>query len=578
MLELLRQHKMAAINVAAALLLLSLCGLWLRVRDNGYRAIRYPEEITIDVYDEMASQDGIQTGWFAKAVQDRFHMSINVIAPDPGDATSMLDSMLAAGDLGDIVITSARESALESMVQQGVLCDLTPYLKGREILRYRAAIDALNEGLGGIYAIPSAISEGAPNEPSEALIPSACPMIRWDLYRQIGYPKLEKLEDLLSVLQRMQELARQEYPDRGIYAMSFTMEQDGGLLEIAKQIAAVYGYTDEGIVLVNGAGDIQNLLDSQSVYMRALRFLYEANRCGLIDPESLSQTEEDVEEKVRNGEVLFTFDPMLADRSFNTLSNLEGDLGFFPAFCEDLKVLSKGCSVTGDESCVIAVGAAAKDAARMADFIDWLYSDEGVLLQQAGGRGTPGPRGLTWEMTGSEPGLTSLGTAVLMDHSDIALPDEWGKGTFQGGASLLAYPARNLKGKTREGVPLTFRLWEESGEEKRRSAIWQDWCDYYNTGTAMEYLEDHGMLQIMPGGYTILPADGAETRVIRDSCEGEILEDSKRMIFAEDDAAFDNLKEEMQSVCAGLNYSQIFRIDLSSARIISSWKQRQVVQ
>ncbi len=42
----------------------------------------YKEFITVDVYDEFANYQGIQSGWFAKAVKDRFNMELNIIAPN----------------------------------------------------------------------------------------------------------------------------------------------------------------------------------------------------------------------------------------------------------------------------------------------------------------------------------------------------------------------------------------------------------------------------------------------------------------------------------------------------------------
>lgn len=42
----------------------------------------YKNFITVDVYDEFANYQGIQSGWFAKEVRDRFNMELNIIAPN----------------------------------------------------------------------------------------------------------------------------------------------------------------------------------------------------------------------------------------------------------------------------------------------------------------------------------------------------------------------------------------------------------------------------------------------------------------------------------------------------------------
>ena len=36
--------------------------------------------LTIDFYDDAANYNGIQTGWFAKVVKDKFNIELNIIA------------------------------------------------------------------------------------------------------------------------------------------------------------------------------------------------------------------------------------------------------------------------------------------------------------------------------------------------------------------------------------------------------------------------------------------------------------------------------------------------------------------
>ena len=40
------------------------------------------EFITVDVFDTLANYQGIQSGWFAKVVKDKFNMELNIIAPN----------------------------------------------------------------------------------------------------------------------------------------------------------------------------------------------------------------------------------------------------------------------------------------------------------------------------------------------------------------------------------------------------------------------------------------------------------------------------------------------------------------
>ena len=63
---------------------------------------------------------------------------------------------------------------------------------------------------------------------------------------------------------------------------------------------ALYGYENLGFALgkVDGS-EIQSVIDSDSMYVRALKFLFEANQKGLIDPESTTQNFDTLQTKFR---------------------------------------------------------------------------------------------------------------------------------------------------------------------------------------------------------------------------------------------------------------------------------------
>ncbi len=53
----------------------------------------YDETITIDVYNGLANYMGMQEGWFAKIVRDKFNMELNIIAPNvAGNGDTLLSN------------------------------------------------------------------------------------------------------------------------------------------------------------------------------------------------------------------------------------------------------------------------------------------------------------------------------------------------------------------------------------------------------------------------------------------------------------------------------------------------------
>ena len=213
----------------------------------------YEEFITVDVFDNQANYQGIQSGWFGELIKEKFNMELNIIAPNvAGGGDTLFETRFAAGNLGDLILFSAEDGMIHNMVTAGLVIDLEPYLKDKEVMRFESAIRKVNEGITpeGIYALPSGLSAKTPTEPSETIEPTYGPYIRWDLYRELGYPKMDTLEDLLPVLKKMQEIEPETENGDKTYGFSFFNDWDMNLMNAAKQPCCLYGYDENGFLLV----------------------------------------------------------------------------------------------------------------------------------------------------------------------------------------------------------------------------------------------------------------------------------------------------------------------------------------
>ena len=199
-----KRTKRLVLSAAAAVVCgISVFGIW-RGGKGGYR---HKEAIVVDVFDSVANYQGIQPGWFAEIVKDKFHMELNIIAPNvAGGGTTLFEIRSAAGNLGDLIICNGERDSLQDMVSSGLLLNMEPYLRGRDIMRYKEVLEEVNEGIEpkGIYVIPSELSVHSPLTPKESMEPVFGPYLRWDLYKAAGYPVIHTLEDLLPVLKKMQ--------------------------------------------------------------------------------------------------------------------------------------------------------------------------------------------------------------------------------------------------------------------------------------------------------------------------------------------------------------------------------------
>lgn len=527
----------------------------------------YDETITIDVYNGLANYMGMQEGWFAKIVRDKFNMELNIIAPNvAGNGDTLYQTRTAAGDLGDLIIVDNGQQYNE-LVEAGLLTDASEYYETMEnVQRFDAAVQNLNKDADGLYGFPTSVSTLKATDPSEGLDPTFGAYVRWDLYGEQGYPEIGTLEDLLPVIQKMQEDNPTTDSGKKVYGFSLFSDWDGNMMNAGKQLVTYYGYDESGFVLAKADGsDYQSILDSDSEYIRALKFYFKANQMGLVDPESTTQNYDTLFAKFQEGQVLFSWWPWLGQAAFNTTTNLTEGKGFMLAPIQDQKIFSYGAEVYGGKQ-FIGIGSNAEDPERIAAFIDWLYSSEGVLANSSQTSGSSGPEGLTWEMKDGEPVLTEFGKQALLD-GDGDVPEEYGGGSYKDGVSALnVNTVLPIDINPDTGFPYAYTMWE-SYQNETTDPVKEDWSK--NMGGAestIGYLEENDQLLVAPGASYVAPEDSSEISTLRNQAKATIIEYSWRMVFAKDEAEFDQLLKEMQETADGLGYQTVLEFDMNNAK------------
>ena len=527
----------------------------------------YDETITIDVYNGLANYMGMQEGWFAKIVRDKFNMELNIIAPNvAGNGDTLYQTRTAAGDLGDLIIVDNGQQYNE-LVEAGLLTDASEYYETMEnVQRFDAAVQNLNKDADGLYGFPTSVSTLKATDPSEGLDPTFGAYVRWDLYGEQGYPEIGTLEDLLPVIQKMQEDNPTTDSGKKVYGFSLFSDWDGNMMNAGKQLVTYYGYDESGFVLAKADGsDYQSILDSDSEYIRALKFYFEANQMGLVDPESTTQNYDTLFANFQEGQVLFSWWPWLGQAAFNTTTNLTEGKGFMLAPIQDQKIFSYGAEVYGGKQ-FIGIGSNAEDPERIAAFIDWLYSSEGVLANSSQTSGSSGPEGLTWEMKDGEPVLTEFGKQALLD-GDGDVPEGYGGGSYKDGVSALnVNTVLPIDINPDTGFPYAYTMWE-SYQNETTEPVKEDWSK--NMGGAestIGYLEENDQLLVAPGASYVAPEDSSEISTLRNQAKATIIEYSWRMVFAKDEAEFDQLLKEMQETADGLGYQTVLEFDMNNAK------------
>ena len=522
------------------------------------------DTMTIEIFDVAANYQGVQTGWFAKVVKDRFNIELNIIAPQvAGDAIYQTRS--SSGNLGDILILESGQ--FKECVDAGLIKDISADIWNYSNLAdYKDQIDVLNNGLegndnGATYGIPTEMLSTSPTSYSQDTIYSS-PLLRWDLYKELGTPDIADLDGLLDVLEQMMEKHPTNDAGDACYAMSLWPDWDGGdgMLGIANvvQLTTWYGEKIKGSAILKPDGTFIPLTDKNGTYYKILKFLYEANQRGLVDPDSATQDWNSACAKMSAGQVYLMWYSWQTG-FWNSTERLKDGKGFIFTPVADQEYYADADVYYGSGR-VWAVGSQVDDEkyAKIMEFLDWYASPEGLMFQHAG------IEGFNYEV-GEDGKFTQINSNALMDNLNV--PEEWGGGGYSDGNNAInqwIVNANSINPLTGETYAVTY--WS-SYKEETLTDMKKEWRERFDAEEPADYMKKNNKLIISPNVSVSLPIDTADISVIRNQCNETICDYSWRMIYASDDANFDALWDEMSKTLDGYGFQDLVKFDTDKYQI-----------
>lgn len=517
----------------------------------------------IQIYSELANYAGLQTGWFAKLLKDKFNVGVNVISASEGGSDRWATQMISR-DLGDLVMLgdSNGQQHLSEAVEAGLLLDISGMMEqyAPNILKnYPLLLEKAKIQFGNGTAVYALGSEAVPTT-TDLQIEGGTdswwgPYGRWDLYAKLGYPEIKTIEDLVPVLKAMHDLEPVNADGEPTYAMSLFKDWDGGTMMAATQFYAIFGYGDQwSYVFPHATEDSYiTLLDEDGIYFRTLKFYFDLNQLGLLDPDSITQTYGEVTTKEQTGRVLFNwFNPIKSN--FNTAERLADGKAV------TLLPMSTQCNYgyTGKPygyGRTVSIGANCEQPERLLKIIDWIFSDEGLMEVNNG------PKGVTWDYDeNGVPTLTELGWACYNDQM-TEIPAEFGGGTFYEGMNKGFYVYPSLNNNLANGYPANRDLWP-CVLSREMPEVLKDWSEHHGGAlTSIQALINKGNIvkTINQAVFSTEPALQMNAILQQKSSQvGSILtEYNWKMVLAADEAEFNALKTEMVEKAKGLGYDEI---------------------
>ena len=522
------------------------------------------DTLTIEIFDVAANYQGVQTGWFAKVVKDRFNIELNIIAPQvAGDA--IYQTRASSGNLGDVLILES--SQFKECIEAGLIKDISADIWNySNLAEYKEQIDMLNNGLEGnedgiTYGIPCNMLNTSPTSYSQDTIYSS-PLLRWDLYKELGCPDIADLDGLLDVLEQMMENHPTNDAGDACYAMSLWPDWDGGdgMLGIANvvQLTTWYGEKIKGSTILQPDGTFIPLTDKSGAYYKILKFLYEANQRGLVDPDSATQDWNSACAKMSAGQVYLMWYSWQTG-FWNSTDRLKEGTGFIFTPVADQEYYTDADLYYGDAR-VWAIGSQVEGEKyeRIMEFLDWYASPEGLTFEHCG------LEGFNYEV-GEDGKYIQLNSNALMDNLDV--PEEWGGGGYSDGNNAInQWFVNSLSTNPATGEPYSVSYWS-SYKEETLTDMKKEWQEKFDAEEPVDYMKNNNKLVISPNVSVSLPTDTTDISVIRNQCSETVNDYSWRMIYASDDADFDALWDEMSTTLDGYGFQDLVKFDTEKYQI-----------
>lgn len=518
---------------------------------------RPDETVTLTIFSELANYSGEQVGWIAQMMKEKFNVVLNIISCPAG--SGVYETRMESGFLGDIICWGSDGENYTRAIQAGLLYDWNyddllsdygPYIKEHmgAALEKNAKITASATG-GDPVTYGFGYNVASSTEDHESFFYTWD--MRWDLYKQLGYPALKDMDGMVELFKAMKEICPTDDNGNPTYAVSLWPDWDGDMVMYVKAFAtAYYGYDELGVGLYDSeTGTYYDALMEDGPYLKALRFFNKLYQNDLLDPNSMSQTYDNMTEKVKAGGVFFSIFNYSGSLSYNSEEHKAQDKMMLSLVPEEASPIVYGMSVDGGNR-LWSIGSNTEYPELCMEIINWLSTPEGAMTFWYG------PKDLCWYY--DDEGYihwTDFGQTVYFDRKTQMIGEYEGTGDFNSGclqANLTTWSMNATNMDSAAGERYNYEYWK-SYQSGASCPIEQDWRDVTGVSSIQEYMNNH-KYSLSPATTFTLASKSDDFKTSWKGVTDIIKSFSWRAIYAKSDTAFDNIVAQMISQAKGYGY------------------------
>lgn len=513
------------------------------------------EVIKLNVYSQLANFSGKQIGWSADILKKKFNVELNIIPEGDG----VFETRMTSGNLGDIVVWGAdndkyplavKNNLLFGWEDDNVLDEYGPYIKKNmpdALKKNKELTKTITNGASDkLYGFGANVALNSKDHESFFYTWDT----RWDLYKKLGYPKVKNLQDYHKMLKNMQKLCPSDDSGNKVYAVSLWPDWDDAMVMYVKAMAtAYYGYDELALGLYDPTnGKYHDALEENGPYLEMLKWFNDLYQDGLIDPDSMTQTYDEMIAKVQNGGTLFSIFNYSGSLGYNTKEHTSAGKLMYCMKPEDASPIVYGMNTQGGDR-VWSIGAKTEYPEKCMEIINYLATPEGRMTMEYG------PKGYTWDYDDQKHAyLTDVGMKCQKDKNTTMGGGY--KGSYHDGELQINNVTWSLDASNPDSDGETYNKesWA-SYNATPSSDIEKDWRDKTGCTTINEYMEK-GKYTVAPGTSFSKETQDTTLKTTWNQVTTEIKNSSWKAIYAKSDKKFDSVVAGMKKSAKKYGYDK----------------------
>lgn len=513
------------------------------------------EVIKLNVYSQLANFSGKQIGWSADILKKKFNVELNIIPEGDG----VFETRMTSGNLGDIVVWAAdndkyplavKNNLLFGWEDDNVLDEYGPYIKKNmpdALKKNKELTKTITNGASDkLYGFGANVALNSKDHESFFYTWDT----RWDLYKKLGYPKVKNLQDYHKMLKNMQKLCPSDDSGNKVYAVSLWPDWDDAMVMYVKAMAtAYYGYDELALGLYDPTnGKYHDALEEKGPYLEMLKWFNDLYQDGLIDPDSMTQTYDEMIAKVQNGGTLFSIFNYSGSLGYNTKEHTSAGKLMYCMKPEDASPIVYGMNTQGGDR-VWSIGAKTEYPEKCMEIINYLATPEGRMTMEYG------PKGYTWDYDDQKHAyLTDVGVKCQSDKNTTMGGGY--KGSYHDGELQINNVTWSLDASNPDSDGETYNKesWA-SYNATPSSDIEKDWRDKTGCTTINEYMEK-GKYTVAPGTSFSKETQDTTLKTTWNQVTTEIKNSSWKAIYAKSDKQFDSVVAGMKKSAKKYGYDK----------------------